>query len=394
MAPRISLRGTAGKLLGEGRSDHHAVELADHLLAHLGAAEPPGRDIGHFQFGAEHDRRQRRQECQHGAGFDQARAKRIDDDDLVVTHGLQQSGGAEPRRGVEFERIDEIGIDAPQQHFGAAQPRDGANKYAIVLDDEILAFDQQESEIACEIGVLEIGFVHRARRQQRDAGVVAAVEREQFGLQRLKKRRNTLDTRGPINIGNGARQGEPVFDRIAGAGRRLRPIVQHPPASVGTASDIDRIETQMRAARRFDADQWPQEFRIAGNQCCRQPAVTRERAGPIAIFQHRFEQFGALNKAGLQLPPFAGFDEQRDMAQRPRPFDAGRILVDAIKHAGITQVAVGGGEAAIDLIAAERGKHAEERLPMRAHPAVAIHHLVENAGERPVARDERLQRGV
>ena len=176
-------------------------------------------------------------------------------------------------------------------------------------DDQILAFDQQKAEIAGEISVLEIGFVHRPGRQQADAGVVAAVEREQFGLQRLKERRHALDARGAIDVGNGARQREPVLDRVAGAGRRLRAIAEHPPASVGAAADIDRIEAQMRAAGRRDADQRPQEFRIAGDQGRRQPAVARQRAGPVGIRQHRFEQFGALDQAGFQLPPFAGFDD-------------------------------------------------------------------------------------
>ena len=290
-----------GKLLGEGRRDHHAVEFSEHLFAHVGAAEPPGRDIRHFQLGAEHDRRQRRQERQHGARLDQAGAERIDDDDLAVAHGLQQSGDAEPRRGVELERIGEIGVDAPQQHFGAAQPRHGADEDAVVLDAQVFAFHQKQAEIARQVGVLEIRFVHRPGRQQSDARIVAAVEREQLGLQSLEERRDALDPRRAIDIGNGARQCEPVLDRVAGAGRRLGAIVKHPPASVGAAPDIDRIEAQMRAAGRLDADQRPQEFRIAGNQRRGQAAVARQRARPVGIRQHRFEQFGALQQGRLPV---------------------------------------------------------------------------------------------
>ena len=40
------------------------------------------------------------------------------------------------------------------------------------------------------------------------------------------------------------------------------------------------------------------------------------------------------------------------MAQRPRPFDARGILIDAVEDAGIAQIAIGGGEPAIDLLAA------------------------------------------
>ena len=73
---------------------------------------------------------------------------------------------------------------------------------------------------------------------------------------------------------------EPVLERVAGAGRRLRAVAEHPPAAVGAAPDIDRVEAQMRAARRRDADQRPQEFRIAGDQRGRQAAVADEVRRP------------------------------------------------------------------------------------------------------------------
>jgi hypothetical protein len=48
-----------------------------------------------------------------------------------------------------------------------------------MLDGQILAFDQQEAEIARKISVLEIGLVQRAGRQHADRRIVAAVERGQ-----------------------------------------------------------------------------------------------------------------------------------------------------------------------------------------------------------------------
>ena len=72
------------------------------------------------------------------------------------------------------------------------------------------------------------------------------------------------------------------------------------------------------------------------------------------------------------------------MAEWPRTLDTGRILVDAIEDTRAAQITVSGGKAAIDFVCAERGQHAEKWLPVRAHAPIAIHHLVENAGERPV----------
>ena len=238
------------------------------------------------------------------ARLDQTGAERIDDDDLVVAHGLDKPGDAEAGGSVEFERIGEIGIDPAQQHFGAPQPRDGADKDAVIPYDQILAVHQKKPEIARQIGVLEIGLVHRPRREQTDARVILAIEREQLRLERLKERRNALDPRGAVDVGDGARQREPVLDRVARARRRLRPIVEHPPPAVGAAPHVNGIEPQVRAARRRNADQRPQIFRIAGDQGGRQAALAGERCRAVAIRQHGFQQFGALGEPGLKLLPF------------------------------------------------------------------------------------------
>ena len=79
------------------------------------------------------------------------------------------------------------------------------------------------------------------------------------------------------------------------------------------------------------------------------------------------------------------------MAQRPRPLGAGGIPIDAVEHAGIVQIAIRHRKAPVDLLGAERGQHAQERRPMGPHLPVGIHHLVEDAGERPIARQQARQ---
>ena len=192
---------------------------------------------------------------------------------LAVAHRLHQTGDAEPRTGVEFERVGEIGVDAAQQHFGAAQSGYCTDEDAIVAHDQVLALDQQQAEIAREIGVLEIGFVHRPGRQQTDARVVLPVIFEQLGLKRLEERRDAFDVGFAIDVGDGARQRQPVLDRVARAGGRLCTIAEHPPFPVRPAPDFHGDEAQMRAARRCDAGQRAQEFRIAGDQRRRQTSV-------------------------------------------------------------------------------------------------------------------------
>ena len=74
------------------------------------------------------------------------------------------------------------------------------------------------------------------------------------------------------------------------------------------------------------------------------------------------------------------------MAERPRPLGPRRALIDAIEHAGIVQVAIGGGKPTRKLLWTQPGEHGEQRLPMGTHAPVAVHHLIENAGQRAIAR--------
>jgi hypothetical protein len=145
--------------------------------------------------------------------------------------------------------------------------------------------------------------------------------------------------------------------------------------------------TQKRryAPPRRRADQRPQKFRIAGDDRGRQPALAHQPRWPIGIGQHRFEHLGALDQSGFERLPLGSGDEQRHVAERPRPLGASRVLIDAIEHPGIVQVAISCRETPRDLASPQRCKRGQKRLPMGAHAALAVHHLVECTGQRPVA---------
>ncbi len=236
--------------------------------------------LGSFSSCPSTRRRQRRQEAQHGAGLDHAGAERVRHHHIAVADRLHETRNAEPRAGAQLQRIGEIGIEAAQQHLGALQARHGADEHAVVADGEVLALDQQEAEIAGEIGVLEIGFVQRPGRQHADRRIVAAAQARQLGLERLEERRDALDPKLAVDVRHGARQREPVLQRKARAGRRLGAVAEHPPAAVRRAADVDAVKAQMRSAGRLDADQRAKKFRIAGDQ--RRPAAgPRGRDWPV-----------------------------------------------------------------------------------------------------------------
>ena len=97
-------------------------------------------------------------------------------------------GRAEARAGVELERIGEGGVEAAPEHADRPEAGDGAHHHPAVLDGEVLALEQHEAEIAGDVGVLEIGVVERAGRQDGDArvAVVAAGPGARRGSSRKK----------------------------------------------------------------------------------------------------------------------------------------------------------------------------------------------------------------
>ncbi len=374
-----------GHVSGKGRTDDDIVQPIQDLFAPLRIAEPPGRDVWDRQVLTQQRWRERRKEAQHRTRFNSPRPKRVGDHDRPIARRLHETGHAQTGARVQLERIGEIGIQAPQQDFGSLQTRHGANEHTVIADGEIFAFDQDKSEIAREIGVLEIGFVHRTRRQHANARIVLSVERGKCRLESLKERCEALDMQRTVDIRHGARQRDPVLQGIAGARGRLRAIPESPPASLGRPANVDRIKPQMRATGGRRADQRPQEFRITGNHGRRQAAVAHQIGVAVEIVENGFEEFGALNDPCFELFPFRGVDQQRDVTERPRSYRAIRILIDAIEHTGISQMAIGAGKPALDLCRSQPGQHFDERQPMISKPPVTIHHLVEVVGPRLVS---------
>ena len=244
------------------------------------------------------------------------------------------------------KRIEKIGIDPAQQHVEPLQAGDGADMDAVAADGEIVAFDQQESEVARQRGVLEIGFAELAGRQQPDSRLVAIGAGAQGIAERLEEWRDTLHIHRFVERRKRARQHETVFQCVARARRRLRPVAQHPPPPIGSAADICGIQAEVSAAGRLDPANRAQIFGAAGNRRRRDRALGNQSAFAVEIAQNQFQQFGALHDAGGQLPPFGVVDQQRQMTERPDPVGgfAGRAIADP----GLPQVAVGRSEAPFD----------------------------------------------
>jgi hypothetical protein len=200
-----------------------------------------------------------------------------------------------------------------------------------------------------------------------------------------------FDIHRPEQVREGAAEGEPVLQRIARARRRLRAIVQDPPAPVRSAAEIGGVDLELAGAGR--ALQGAQIVGTAGDGGGWQCAVGHQLAWPVDVAEHGIEQLRALgDSCGDHLPFLPGKHEWR-MIQRPGALAGERIALveiamDAIGDAGVAHMPVGEAEAALQLVGRERRPFGQERLPVRPDRAVRRHQLVIGAGQRPVARKQ------
>src|SRR6516225_2713011 len=143
-----------------------------HHVATLGSARSPPSTVG----------------ASAGRKLNHARAERIGDHHRAVAHGLHQAGHAKSRTRIKLERIGEVGVEPPHQHFGALEAGHRADEDAIVAHSQILALDQQEAEIARKISVLEISLIHGPGREHADPRIILPIERGKLGLKSLEER--------------------------------------------------------------------------------------------------------------------------------------------------------------------------------------------------------------
>ncbi len=145
------LAGKARHGAAIGALDREIFEPRQRLLARGFLPAPPGRDVRHHQILAQQAPAQARQEAEQRPRLQHAGARHVGDHHAALAQHVDQAGHAELRGRIEFQRIEEIGIDPAQQHVEPLQAGDGADIDAVAADGEVVALDQQEAEIARQV---------------------------------------------------------------------------------------------------------------------------------------------------------------------------------------------------------------------------------------------------
>ncbi len=117
----------------------------------------------------------------------EAGAEGVGHGDVAGAIGIEEPGAAQRGVGAEDQRIAEVVVDAAIDDVDALEAVGGAHVDDVVVRDQVAAFDEIDAHLAGEVGVLEVGGVEDAGREQHDIRLGPAFRREraQRGQQQL-----------------------------------------------------------------------------------------------------------------------------------------------------------------------------------------------------------------
>ncbi len=148
-----------------------------------------------------------------------AGAGRVGQRHITLAIGPHDAGYTEQRFRLEDLGIDELIVDAAIDDVDALQAFGGPHIDDIVLDEEVGALRQRHTHLLGEIGVLEIGRIIDAGRQNDDVRLVTAVRRDV--LQRLVEMVAIVADRADLQrmegVGQDALEHGAVFQHVGNA---------------------------------------------------------------------------------------------------------------------------------------------------------------------------------
>ena len=206
-----------------------------------------------------------------------AGAEGVGQGDVAGAVGVEEARDAEDGVGAEGQRIDEVVVDAAVDDIDAAQAAGSAHVDDVVVGDEVAAFHQLDAHLAGEVGVLEVGGVEDAGREQDDVGLGPALggERTQGAEQELGVLLDGADVVAAEELGEDALHDAPVGEHVADAGRNAQVVFQDDEFAVCHADEVGAADRDVDVARDLEADHLAAEVLAAIDDLAGNDAVLR-----------------------------------------------------------------------------------------------------------------------
>ncbi len=255
----------------------------------------------------------------------------------------EQARDTDHRVLAERQRIEEVVVHPPVDHVDAPRAARRAHEHGVVLDEEILPFDQFHAHLLREERVLEVGGVVRARRHHGDGRIVLGLRTD--GAEVLEQHvRVVLDrpdrTRGE-ELGEEPHHHLAVLEHVRHAGRHPQVVLQHVVLARAGADDVDARDVRVDAARNVHAGHLAPVLRIAEHALGGNGAGLQDLLVVVDVVQEEVERAHALLQTLLEDAPLVRRNDARHDVERDQALGAGILPVDGERDADPVERALG-----------------------------------------------------
>ena len=219
------------------------------------------------------------------------------------------------------------------------------------MRDQIAAFDQFDTHLAGEVGVLEISRVEDARRKQHNVRLRAPFgrERAQRAQQQLRVLLDRLDLVAGEELGKDALHHAPVGEHVAHARRHAQVVFEHDEVAVLHADEVGAAHGHVHVSRHLQPDHLAAKVFAAINDLARHDTVGENAAFVVDVAQKHVQRGNALGQAGFHLFPLGMGDDAWQQVVGKDLFGAFLAPVDCEGDALVEEAEVGGLFAALQV---------------------------------------------
>ena len=173
------------------------------------------------------------------------------------------------------------------------------------MGDEVAAFDQIDAHLAGEIGVLEVGGVEDAGREQDDVGLGAAFgsERAERGQQQLRVVLDGAHAVAVEELREGALHDAAVGEHVADAGGHAQVVFEDDELAGVEAEQIGADDGDVDVARHLEAAHLAAIVLATVDQFAGNDAVVEDFGVGVDVAQEEIERGDALGESALDAVP-------------------------------------------------------------------------------------------
>ncbi len=239
-------------------------------------------------------------------------------------------GNAEGGIGLEHLRVEEEVVDPPVDDIDADEAADGPEVEAVVaVDDEVLALHQVGAHLLSEEGVLEVGRVEDARRQDRDDGCLARPGREggEEAGQLVGVAVDGLDVEIAEQVGEDPLGDLAVLEHVGDARRHAQVVLEHVHRPVRVTHEVAAADMGPHALGRSHPVALGAVVHRRSQHLGREHTIGHDPGGAVQVADEQVEGGEPLDEPRREALPLLGRDHPRNDVEGPVPVDVGGLAV-------------------------------------------------------------------